>query len=46
MELEQRSVIKFFADEGMQAVQILSRLGDHYGTEALLERRSTTGSTR
>jgi hypothetical protein len=35
MELEQRYVIKFFADEGMQGVQILSRLRDHYGTEAL-----------
>jgi hypothetical protein len=35
MELEQRYVIKFFADEGMQEVQILSRLRDHYGTKAL-----------
>jgi AraC-like DNA-binding protein len=34
MELEPRYVIKFFAEEGMQAVQILSRLRDHYGTEA------------
>jgi hypothetical protein len=32
MELEQRYVIKFFADEGIQGVQILSRLRDHYGT--------------
>jgi hypothetical protein len=35
MELEQRYVIKFFANEGMQGVQILSRLRDHDGTEAL-----------
>jgi hypothetical protein len=35
MELEQRYVIKFFAGEGRQGVQILSRLRDHYGTETL-----------
>jgi transposase len=35
MELEQRCVIKFFADEGMQVVQILSRLRDHYEAQAL-----------
>jgi hypothetical protein len=35
MELEQRYVIKFCADEGMQGAQILSRLRDHYGTEML-----------
>jgi hypothetical protein len=35
MELEQQDVIKFFADERMQWLQILSRLRDHYGTEAL-----------
>jgi hypothetical protein len=35
MELEQRYAIKFFADEGMQGVQILSRLRDHYGAQAL-----------
>jgi hypothetical protein len=35
MELEQPYIIKFVADDGMQRVQILSRLRDHYGTEAL-----------
>jgi hypothetical protein len=35
MELEHQHVIKFFADEGMQGVQILSRIRDHYGTEGL-----------
>jgi 3-mercaptopyruvate sulfurtransferase SseA len=34
-ELEQRYVIKFFAHEGMQDVQILPRLRDHYEAQAL-----------
>jgi hypothetical protein len=35
MEREQRYVIKFFPDEGIQGVKILSRLRDHYGAQAL-----------
>jgi hypothetical protein len=35
MEVEQRHVIKFFTDEGMPAVEIISRLRDHYGEDAL-----------
>jgi hypothetical protein len=35
MELEQRYVIKFLADEGIQGVQVLSRLRDHYGAQGL-----------
>jgi hypothetical protein len=35
MDVEQGYVIKFFADEGMPAVEIISRLRDHYGEDAL-----------
>jgi hypothetical protein len=35
MEVQQRYVIKFFTDEGMPAVEIISRLRDHYGEDAL-----------
>jgi DNA-binding transcriptional ArsR family regulator len=35
MEVEQRYVIKFFTDEGTPRIQIISRLRDHYGEDAL-----------
>jgi hypothetical protein len=35
MKVEQRSVIKFFSDEGMPGVQIVARLRQHYGEGAL-----------
>jgi hypothetical protein len=35
MEVEQRHVIKFFSDEGIQGVQIVKRLRQHYGENAL-----------
>jgi hypothetical protein len=35
MGIEQRYVVKFFTDEGMPAVEIISRLRDHYGEDAL-----------
>jgi histone-lysine N-methyltransferase SETMAR len=35
MEVEQRYVINFFSDEGMPGVQIVERLRQHYGEDAL-----------
>jgi hypothetical protein len=35
MEAEQRSVIKFFVEEGMKGVEIVDRLNEHYGGDAL-----------
>jgi hypothetical protein len=35
MEVEQRDVIKFFTDEGMPAVEMIPRLRDHFGEDAL-----------
>jgi hypothetical protein len=35
MEVEQRHVIKFLSDEGMPGVQIVERLRQHYGEDAL-----------
>jgi hypothetical protein len=35
MEIEQRSVIKFFSDDGMSGVQIIARLRYHHGDGAL-----------
>jgi hypothetical protein len=35
MEIEQRYVITFFSDEGMPGVQIVERLRQHYGEDAL-----------
>jgi hypothetical protein len=39
MDVEQRYVIKFFTNEGMPAVEMISRLRDHYGEEALSRRQ-------
>jgi hypothetical protein len=35
MEVEQRYVIKFFTDEGMLGIEIISRLSKQYGENAL-----------
>jgi hypothetical protein len=35
MQLEQRYVIKFLSDEGMPGIQIVERLRQHYGEDAL-----------
>jgi hypothetical protein len=35
MEVEQRYVIKFFLEEGMKGVEIIYRLNEHYGRDAL-----------
>jgi hypothetical protein len=35
MEVEQRYVIRFFSNEGMPGVQIVERLRQHYGEDAL-----------
>jgi hypothetical protein len=37
MKVEERYVIKFFTDEGMPAVEIISRLRDDYGDDALFQ---------
>jgi hypothetical protein len=34
MEVKEYYVIKFFLDEGMQDIQIISRLKDHYEDES------------
>jgi hypothetical protein len=39
MEVEQLYIIKFFTDEGMPVVEIISRLGDHYKEDALSRRQ-------
>jgi hypothetical protein len=35
MEVEQRYVIKFFTDQGMQGMEIIRRINEHYGDNAL-----------
>jgi hypothetical protein len=35
MEVEQRSVITFFVEEGMKEVEIIERLNKRYGWDAL-----------
>jgi hypothetical protein len=35
VEVEQRSVIKFFSDEGMSRVQTVAHLREHHGEGAL-----------
>jgi hypothetical protein len=39
MEVEQYYVIKFFADEGMQGVNIIKFLNEHYSHDALSRSR-------
>jgi hypothetical protein len=40
IEVEQRYVIKFFSDEGIPWVQIVERLRQHYGEDALSRTQS------
>jgi hypothetical protein len=35
MDVEQGYVIKFFMEEGMKGVEIIHRLNEHYGEDAL-----------
>jgi hypothetical protein len=46
MEVGQRYVIKFFTDEGIPAVRIISRLRDHHGEVRSLEGKFIFGPTK